>query len=245
MSSSDLIYEPRGKAREYAALACNIYRGCDHECGYCWAPAATHRNRAAFILPAPRGADFLHRLEKEARRRPPADPILLSFTSDPYQMLDIRLGWTREAIKILHAAGHAVCVLTKGGTRALRDLDLFTTGGVKGDAFATTLTLLNHRWRVWEPGAAPPADRLEAIRAFHRAGVPTWVSLEPVLEPAASLEIIRETAPYVNLFKVGKLNYHPMARSIDWRAFGLATIALLESLGKPYYIKKDLAAYLG
>ena len=75
--------------------------------------------------------------------------------------------------------------------------------------------------------------------------MPTWVSLEPVLEPAASLEIIRETAPYVNLFKVGKLNYHPMARSIDWRAFGLAAIALLESLGKPYYIKKDLAAYLG
>jgi hypothetical protein len=43
-----LIYEPAGRAREYAALACNIYRGCDHACEYCYAPAATRRDRAAF-----------------------------------------------------------------------------------------------------------------------------------------------------------------------------------------------------
>mgnify|MGYP001557876463 FL=1 len=30
-----LIYEPAGRAREYAALACNVYRGCDHACVYC------------------------------------------------------------------------------------------------------------------------------------------------------------------------------------------------------------------
>jgi hypothetical protein len=35
-----------------------------------------------------------------------------------------------------------------------------------------------------------------------------------------------------------------MARSINWRSFGLAAIALLESLGKRYYVKKDLAVEL-
>jgi hypothetical protein len=253
-----LIYEPSGRAREYAALACNIYRGCDHGCTYCYAPSATHRTRTSFACSEPRGDDFLKRLEKEAGRRPASatPPILLCFTCDPYQLLDARLGLTREAIKILHAAGHAVHVLTKGGTRALRDLDLFAADRDRslppdanpasgyGNAFATTLTLLDDRWREWEPGAASPMDRLEAIQAYHAAGVPTWVSLEPVLDPEAALGIIRETAPYVDLFKVGRLNYHPLAAIIDWRAFGLAAITALEALGKPYYIKRDLAEAL-
>ena len=183
----------------------------------------------------------------------------MCFTCDPYQVLDTRLRLTREAIRILHAAGHAVHILTKGGTRALRDLDLLAGNrslppaanpasdfgrGSDGNAFATTLTVLGDAWQSWEPGAAPPEDRLAAIQAYHAAGVATWVSLEPVLDPEAALDIIRETYPYVDLFKVGRLNYHPMARSINWRSFGLAAIALLESLGKRYYIKRDLAVEL-
>ena len=31
-----LIYEPKGKAREYSPLALNVYSGgCDHACRYC------------------------------------------------------------------------------------------------------------------------------------------------------------------------------------------------------------------
>jgi DNA repair photolyase len=29
---SPIIYEPRGKAKEYADLAANLYLGCDHGC---------------------------------------------------------------------------------------------------------------------------------------------------------------------------------------------------------------------
>ena len=32
------IYEPKGAAREYAELACNLYTGCNHGCLYCYAP---------------------------------------------------------------------------------------------------------------------------------------------------------------------------------------------------------------
>jgi hypothetical protein len=31
-------YEPKGMALQYAALACNLYRGCQHGCRYCFAP---------------------------------------------------------------------------------------------------------------------------------------------------------------------------------------------------------------
>lgn len=236
-----LIYEPAGRAREYAALACNIYRGCDHACEYCYAPAATHKLRSNFIHPSPRGSDFLSQLEREATSRKPTEPILLCFTCDPYQRLDEQLGLTRETIKILHAAGHAVHVLTKGGSRALRDIDLLG----KRDAFATTMTLLDNEGSFhWEPGAATPSDRIATIREFHRAGIPTWVSLEPVLDPDIALEIIRRTHRFVDLYKVGRLNYNALAKGIDWRRFALDATALLERLGKRYYIKRDLACFL-
>ncbi|MFZ5453843.1 MAG: hypothetical protein ACOZF2_18480 [Thermodesulfobacteriota bacterium] len=35
-----IIYEPRGKAREYSPLAANLYRGYAHACVYCFAPQA-------------------------------------------------------------------------------------------------------------------------------------------------------------------------------------------------------------
>ena len=120
-----VIYAPAGRAREYAALACNIYRGCDHRCTYCYAPSATRRKRENFAVPETRSG-FIRQLERDAERVEPGEIILLCFTCDAYQHLDVELAMTRDTIKILHRAGHAIHVLTKGGSRALRDLDLFT-----------------------------------------------------------------------------------------------------------------------
>ena len=38
-----IIYEPSGKAREYAQLAANLYEGCDHRCTYCFGPKALRK----------------------------------------------------------------------------------------------------------------------------------------------------------------------------------------------------------
>jgi len=237
---TSLIYEPRGKAREYAALACNVYRGCDHGCLYCYAPAATRRDRESFHRVTTRGPAFLKKLEREAAivaAVGTAERVLLCFTCDPYCRRDATEKVTREAIKILHAAGLSVQVLTKGGRRALRDLDLFGPG----DAFATTLTWLNDGdSAMWEPGAELPQERIETIEQFHAAGIPTWVSLEPVLDPAIALLIIEETAKCVDLFKIGRWNYDARANAIDWGQFGRDAVNLCESLGNAYYIKNDL-----
>jgi len=34
--SEMLIYKPKGRAREYAKLALNLYSQCGHGCTYCW-----------------------------------------------------------------------------------------------------------------------------------------------------------------------------------------------------------------
>lgn len=250
-----LIYTPRGRAREYARLACNIYRGCDHQCVYCYAPGATRRSRDDFAVSSTRNG-FLKKLESEAAKYAAIGitaKVLLCFTCDPYQLLDIKEQVTRKTIQILKSRGLNVQVLTKGGGQALRDLDLFTPQ----DAFGTTLTLLdNDESMKWEPRAALPGDRIRTIKRFHEAGIPTWVSLEPVLNPDVALEIIRQTHPFVDIFKVGKLNYHPLAQEIDWQKFAKEAIRLLKSVGYQrnadpdslqsgqFYVKRDLARYL-
>lgn len=238
-----LIYQPKGRAFEYAPLACNVYRGCDHQCTYCYAPSTTRRTAEQFADSSIR-PNFLGKLEKEAAKYQAAGitgPVLLSFTCDPYQRLDTQEKVTRRTIQILHRHGLNVQVLTKGGPRALRDLDLFGPN----DAFASTLTFLYLEPSLeWEPYAAEPYDRIEAIKRFHAAGIPTWVSLEPVIDPAETLRIIGKTWQFVDLYKVGKLNYHPLAKQIDWYRFAHEAVSLLRKLDKPYYIKEDLARYL-
>ncbi|MDR3572876.1 MAG: radical SAM protein [Anaerolineaceae bacterium] len=239
-----VIYETSGNAREYRELACNLYTGCDHRCIYCYAPIVLQRDRKNFhniVIPR---VDILKKLEKDARKYSEAGEtrqVLFCFTCDPYCKADVEHQLTRKAITICHNYGMNVSVLTKGGTRALRDIDLFTPQ----DSFATTLTTLDDAESLkWEPDAALPAERLSTLKAFHAAGIPTWVSLEPVLDPGEVLGIIWKSHEFVDEYKVGTLNYHPHAKTIDWRKFSHDVVALLEKLGCKYYIKNDLKKYM-
>lgn len=242
--TGNVIYETKGKAREYRELACNLYQGCDHGCVYCYAPSVLQRNREQFHQATGVRADILKKLEKDAagyERAGERRQVLFCFTCDPYSNAASQTTVTREAIQICHNHNLNVCTLTKGGTRALRDIDLFT----ERDSFASTLTSLDPEVsQTWEPGAASPAARCATLMEFHARGIPTWVSLEPVLDPDMVFEIIKKTAHYVDEYKVGVLNYHPHAKEIDWRKFGLDAIDLLEKLGKRYYIKADLKKWL-
>ena len=85
---------------------------------------------------------------------------------------------------------------------------------------------------------------MAALRAFHEAGIFTWVSLEPTLDVEASAAIIRATCGYVDHYKIGRANYLPMTRTTDWRDYTLRMLDLCQSLGVSHYIKKDLQPYL-
>ena len=246
-----VIYEPRGRAGEYCPLAVNLYRGCGHGCIYCYAPSALYIDRPEFIKAAPR-KDIIKRLGKDAPQAVEGRPegnVLLCFTCDPYQPINDIYDLTRQAIIILHRNSFNVTILTKGGKRVEQDFDLLGSR----DEFAITLTFLDtEKSRQWEPKAAPPEERIESLRKAHDRGIYTWVSLEPVIEPEESLEIIRQTHAFVDLFKVGKLNYseklpepfRSQVKDIDWHKFATDAIVALKQYGCQYYIKKDLRGYL-
>jgi DNA repair photolyase len=238
-----IIYAPRGQAGEYAKLATNPYRGCGHACAYCYVPAVLRMPRPEFDAGASPRPDFLRLLRRDAAKYAEAgitEQVMLSFTTDPYHPFDNAL--TRSVLQILQDHGLGICTLTKGGQRALRDLDLFRPDR---DAFASTLTSLDDDFsRKWERGAALPADRIATLRTFHRAGIFTWVSLEPTLSTEASVSIIEHTHEFVDLYKIGRANYLPMTGTTDWESYTHRILELVNRLGVKHYIKHDLQPYL-
>ena len=238
-----LIYAPAGQAGEYAPLACNPYRGCGHSCSYCYVPSVLKMSREEFDKGANPRDGFLDKLEREAYKYYLAgisEQVFLSFTTDVFNPSDISL--TRPTIETLQKWGLGICTLTKGGYRALPFLDLFRP---ERDCFASTLTTLDDNVsREWEAKAALPSERIDTLKQFHNAGIFTWVSLEPVIDTETAKQIIRETAPFVDLYKVGRINYHRMTRLTNWERFTHEVIELLNDLGKAHYVKKDLQPYL-
>lgn len=234
-----LIYTPTGKAREYSPLALNTYSGgCDHQCRYCYCPGIM---RGAWgNTPNPRNLTGLASESAKASRQ-----VLLCFMGDPYCVAEQTHRKTREALGVLSSARCSVAILSKGGSRCLDDLALFQAwpdGRVKVGA---TLTFRSAaKCSEWEPGAATPDDRLDALRQLHAAGVKTWASIEPVIDPAESLEIIRASLPYVDAYKVGKWNHDARATATDWLAFGLAACDTIRAAGKALYVKADLRPHM-
>lgn len=243
LKGCNYIYAPRGQALEYSALAANPYRGCGHKCAYCYVPKAIKIDRQEFDAGAVVRPSFIDGLRKDAGKYRAAgvtEQVMLSFSTDPYppQHHDE----TRQALRIIADAGMGFCTLTKGGSRALRDIDLFRP---ERDAFASTLTSLDATFsRKWERGAADPDDRLSTLRAFHDRGIFTWVSLEPTIDCDASLAIVDATHHFVDLYKVGRVNYIGITKTTDWKDYTHRMIDKLHHLGKAHYIKRDLQKYL-
>jgi DNA repair photolyase len=238
------IYKPTGKAGEVGSWAVNLYKGCFHGCKYpCHAAKRAARFRwGPFNKPEP-SKDVIANIEKAAHKYR-GRSVFMCFSCDPYQPLDVKVGLTRQAIKILHDNEVAVRILTKGGERSERDFDLLSA---RPDLsfFGSTLTFLDNGLSIkWEPGAALPESRLAALEKAHRMGIPTWVSLEPVIDPEQTLALIKKTYKFVGLFGLGKWNYNAQAKTINWHAYVHEAIALCKKYGKEYYIKHDLEAYL-
>lgn len=242
--SASVVYEPKGQAGEYAPMSANLYRGCGHKCAYCYVPLVTKQPRPEFDAGAVLRGGIMERFAKDAAKYKAAggnEQIMFSFTTDPYHPGDTTP--TREALIILRNLDLGFCTLTKGGTRALRDIDLFRPDR---DAFASTLTSLDDAFSLkWERAAALPADRIEALRQFHKAGVFTWVSLEPTLDIESSLALVEATHEFVDLFKVGQANYlKEITRTTDWKGYTHRMVDLMQRLGVAHYIKKDLQPFL-
>jgi len=237
----NVIYEPTGRAREYAPLAMNIYTGCAHGCKYCYAPSALRKERGAFHNEIQPRKGLIKNLIKDClSHQGDQREILLCFGCDPYTPGTTDM--TRTVLQILAAFNMQVTILTKAGTRAMRDFDILAENNW---SFGTTLLFTNDEDQVeWEPEAASISDRVVAIDQAHRMGIRTWVSVEPTIDPYQAIGIMTWLKNTVDHWKVGKLNYNkPLEDTVDWAKYLKDVERVLK--GHSYYIKHDLLEAAG
>lgn len=165
----------------------NPYRGCTHACAYCYA-RAFHEH-----LGLGAGSDFERVLHVkpdlpallEAELFAPSwrgERVALSGITDCYQPIERRLGLTRACLEVLARFRNPVAIITRSPL-VLRDLDLLAPLAARGAlTVAVSLPIPDPALcRKVEPGAPPPAARLEAMRGLAQAGVPVGVSVSPVI----------------------------------------------------------------
>ena len=173
----------------------NPYRGCEHGCIYCFA-RPTH----AFHDLSP-GLDFESKLFAKpdaaallraelGKRGYVAQPIAFGTNTDPYQPIETDWQITRACLDVLAETNHPLTITTKSD-RVVRDIDLLAPMAAKGlAAVAISLTSLDPKIAMTlEPRAPAPTRRLAAVRALVAAGIPTHVSIAPVIPAITDHEI--------------------------------------------------------
>lgn len=208
------IYKPKGKAAEYGKYACNFHVGCSNGCTYCYCKKGILSKSMGGDVPVLKKCfkDEGHALkifEKELlqnKEELQKHGLFFSFTSDP--MLPETIDITMKAIEAATDNYVPVKILTKCTCWVdayLRYCEIFEDaigGGQewrKNYAFGFTLTGHDEL----EPNASPNSERIEAMKKLHAASFKTWTSIEPIIDFESSKDMIRKTAGYCDLYKIG------------------------------------------
>lgn len=197
---------------EYGDYTMNHVQGCAHGCKYpCYAflqkkrfgqVASYNEWLEPYLV-----SNTLEILDKEIPRlKSKIKSVQLCFTTDPFMYgYDEIKEMSLAAIMKLNDAGIKCTVLTKG----LLPLEL-TTYSAENEYGITLISLdESYRERV-EPGAAPYADRLAALKTLHNKGCKTWVSVEPYPTPNLidqDLAVILQAIAFTDKIIFGRTNY--------------------------------------
>lgn len=237
------IYEPKGRAREYSPLALNYFKGCDHGCVYCYVPPMMKRFRTGYehsnvIIDIDYNA-----IESSAKKfQGCGKQILFSFTTDPYTVLEN--GETRKVLEILNKYKHKVAILTKSGSKVMKDIDTFKSFGDRIKV-GQSLTFDNDIDSFkWEPGAAMPSDRVFAIEYLASEGIKTWASFEPTIIPEQSINLLSQVSKFIDHVRIGKINnFNGIDKDINWYSYIKKSVYICRSNDIKFYIKDDLAVF--
>lgn len=163
----------------YHGHTLNVYQGCQHRCGYCY---ATYDWSPEFYdkIYAKNNAPEL--LENEIRNWRSGDiqPVMISSATDAYQPAEIKFELTRKCIKILQKYNIPYYVFTKS-TLVTRDLDLHE--GYRDRCFIVwSITTANEKVRrILEPGTPPTPSMFKVMEKFANKQIRCAVNIDPII----------------------------------------------------------------
>ena len=180
----------------------NPYMGCVHRCTFCFVRAferladrpADGRYGTSIRVKTNLGEVLRRELGRRSWRR---EQVVVGTATDPYQPAEGHFRLTRDALQALADARTPVGLITRGPL-IVRDVDVLQTASSQAAVGVTFSipTLDPHVWRLTEPGTAPPAKRLRALRTLVDAGIDASVGMAPILpglsdDPAGLAAVIR------------------------------------------------------
>lgn len=198
---------------EYGDYTMNHVLGCSHGCKYpCYAflmakrfgKVSSYEDWCEPVLVS----NTLELLDKEIPKlKDKIQSVQLCFTTDPFMYGHKEIEeMSLAAIKKLNDSEIKCTVLTKG------ILPSELANYYSANEYGITFISLNEKFREnVEPGAAPYADRLKALRHLHDKGCKTWVSIEPyptsnIIEQDV-LEILNAVS-FTDKIIFGRTNYN-------------------------------------
>jgi len=203
------IYNPSGKAAEYSKWACNFYIGCSNNCDYCYLHKGVFAKTMGGNIPALKKCfkseeHALEVFEKELKANLPElqkHGLFFSFTTDTLLPETSRLTYRAIDKCLWHKV--PVEILTKCSRPFLFNGFFECLPPYVGNQIAVGFTLTGRD--DLEPNANPNSERIEAMRKLHDAGFKTWASIEPVIDFKSSMNMIKDTLDYCDLYKIGLL----------------------------------------
>ncbi len=183
----------------------NCYRGCQHNCTYCYARFMKRFTGhtepwGQFVDVKVNAVELLQREILRKRR----DRVWVSGVCDPYQPLEAKYQLTRQCLEILAQHDWPVSIQTRSPL-VLRDLDILKKGREFEVGFSVT-TADNNIRKLFEPAAPPISERIRALDELHRAGIRTFVMIAPMLPGAEDLAEL--LAGKVDHVIYDRMNYH-------------------------------------
>jgi DNA repair photolyase len=165
----------------------NPYTGCVHRCTFCFVRAFERRadrpsdDRYGTSIRVK--TNIAEVLERElARKSWKRELVAMGTATDPYQPAEGRFRLSRACIERLATARTPIHLITRG-PMIVRDVDVLSEAARRAPVSITfsVPTLDPDIWRRTEPGTAPPASRLRALRTLVDAGLNVGVGLAPIL----------------------------------------------------------------
>jgi len=165
----------------------NPYQGCEHGCAYCYArPTHEYWGYGAgldferVILVKRNAPELLRATFMDRKWRP--EPIMFSGNTDCYQPVERTERITRRMLEVLLEFRHPVGMITKNAL-VLRDLNILSElAAMNLVSVAISFTTLNEDLRrVMEPRTSTGVNRLKAMEALTKAGVPVFAMIAPII----------------------------------------------------------------
>jgi DNA repair photolyase len=190
----------------------NPYTGCQVGCAYCYAALFVPRYSGhlepwgEFVDAKVNAPALLAKQVARARR----GTIWFSSVCDPYQPLEERFGLTRRSLEVLAGLDFPVVIQTKSA-RIRRDLDVIKRipDVEVGFSIATEDETVI---RMFESMSSPVGERIEVLREFKAAGLPTFAFAGPLL-PGNPECLAAQLAGAVDRVLIDRMNYVPSVRA--------------------------------